>query len=159
LECFNKSELSVWKLTVLLDKMDYYFGEFYDKNMSRELVHDKLSQVFWDCVGFKQKLERGESDYQFVRSEQGTLYSKENMNSTNSETEEGAVVQLSLWPAMSKISANNEQLLLEHEAVWTLNAGAGLREKDSIFQGEQHLDVKIEALQMEDVMMDDFNIG
>ncbi|QKX54674.1 uncharacterized protein TRUGW13939_01762 [Talaromyces rugulosus] len=155
LECFNKSKHSVGKLTELLDKMDHYFGEFYDRNMSRKLVHDKLSQVFWDCVGLKQKLERGESDYQFVHSEQGTPYSKENMNSTNSETEEGAVVQLSLWPAMSKISAGNERLLLEHEAVWTLNTEGGLREKDSIFQEEQHLDVKTGALKTEDVTMED----
>ncbi|CRG91299.1 hypothetical protein PISL3812_08347 [Talaromyces islandicus] len=151
LECFSNSGFLPGKLDNLLHTVDFHFGEFYNNNMSRKLVHDKLSEVFWDCVGFKAKLERGESDYQLECSDRGKLYSEENMNSTSLETREGAVVQLSLWPSISKTSLNAERLILEHEAVWTSAQGAtqqdaeaDLRGKDSLSQKEQQLDVDME---------------
>ncbi|KAH8703543.1 hypothetical protein BGW36DRAFT_369498 [Talaromyces proteolyticus] len=41
------------------------------------------------------------------------------MKSVNAEDDQGAIVQMSVWPGSAKISADNDRLLLEREAAWT----------------------------------------
>jgi hypothetical protein len=78
-----------------------------------------LKKVFDDCLAFKAALERQESDYVFRQSPPGTVYSAEKMKSLNYNEEEGSTVVMSVWPSVYKVSFDNDELLLELEAVWT----------------------------------------
>lgn len=126
---------------MLVDNIDFFFGEYYDQTFDRKLLHEKLSQLVMDCASFKRKLERGEFDYKFQRSEQGEVYSAEHMRNTKCEDGKDLIVQMSLWPGILKVSMDGDSLLIDQEAVWTsaVQIGDGLDavldRKDGISQG------------------------
>lgn len=95
------------------------FSDYFDRDVKAAVIYEKIRQIFWSCVEFKCKTERGEFSYQFYRSPTGTPYSNEYMRSVNGETCDGSIVQITVWPAIIKVSADNDWLLLGHEAVWT----------------------------------------
>lgn len=70
------------------------------------------------------------------------------MKSTNSETGEGAVVQLSLWPAICKVSADGDGLLIDQEVVWT----SAVQSDDELDAVLDMRDDKTQVLKLEDSM-------
>ncbi|PCH00131.1 Hypothetical protein PENO1_047900 [Penicillium occitanis (nom. inval.)] len=88
-------------------------------NVTKENTRKALHQIYENCVAFKKKLERQESDYVIKQSTPGILYSREQMNSLNFKEEDGSIVEMSIWPSLYKVSFDNEELLIEREAVWT----------------------------------------
>lgn len=58
--------------------------------------------------------------------------------SLNFEEQTGSIVQISVWPSIYKVSHDNEELLLEPEAVWTKPPGpmddVDMEEKPTIKQ-------------------------
>lgn len=84
-------------------------------------MHEAIHQIFNDCLAFKKKLERQEFEYVFRQSPRETVYSAAKMNSLNYNEDEGSTVMMSIWPSIYKVSFDNEELLIESEAVWTKN--------------------------------------
>lgn len=103
----------------LLQTVESLFGEYYSPSASKIDIRNCLMDFFRDCLGFKHKLEQQESDYYFQRSPTAAVYSPEHMNSLNFKDETGSTVQISIWPSLRKVSFDNEELLIEPEAVWT----------------------------------------
>lgn len=95
------------------------FSEYYSPGLQREVAHKGLRQIFENCLAFKTKLEQQEFDYSIRQSQPGTVYSSEHMNSLNYVDGEGSTVQMSIWPSLFKVASNDEELLIEPEAVWT----------------------------------------
>ncbi|EED18607.1 conserved hypothetical protein [Talaromyces stipitatus ATCC 10500] len=103
----------------LVQSVEALFSEYYSPGVQKEVVNKGLRQIFEDCVAFKKKLEYQEFDYDFRRSLPGAAYSSEYMNSSNYVEEDGSIVQISIWASLYKVAFNNEELLIEPEAVWT----------------------------------------
>lgn len=119
LECFSLADCLQNLCTLLSQKVDYYFAEYYDGTFARERLHEKLFQFVMACASFKRKLERGEFDYKFQCSAHGQAYSAGHMRTVNTEDGEILIVQMCLWPGIFKISADGDVLLIEQEVVWT----------------------------------------
>jgi hypothetical protein len=103
----------------LLMKVGYLLSRYCGPNVEANAAHEVLFKYLKDCVAFKKKLERQESEYKFQRSAQGIPYSSEHMSSLNFKNDDGSTVQISVWPSIYKASFDNETLLIEPEAVWT----------------------------------------
>ncbi|QGA17173.1 hypothetical protein EYB26_004843 [Talaromyces marneffei] len=95
------------------------FSDYYSPNIHKDNTHRALLQIFEDCLSFKKKLERQEFEYQTRQSPPGTVYSTEKMKSLNFVEDDGSIVTMSIWPSLYKLSFENEELLIQPEAVWT----------------------------------------
>jgi hypothetical protein len=95
------------------------FGNFYSPNANKIDVREELKKFLDNCLAFKKTLERQEFEYVFRQSPPGTVYSAEKMNGLTYSEEEGSTVMMSIWPSLYKVSFDNEELLIEREAVWT----------------------------------------
>ncbi|KAF3407435.1 hypothetical protein DPV78_000526 [Talaromyces pinophilus] len=123
-ESGNSYTWETWRSTTskALDNhamVETLFSDYYSPNVTKENTRKALHQIYENCVAFKKKLERQESDYVIKQSTPGILYSREQMNSLNFKEEDGSIVEMSIWPSLYKVSFDNEELLIEREAVWT----------------------------------------
>lgn len=104
---------------ILSSTAENCFGDFFSPNARKIEVHKELKKIFDNCLAFKKTLERQEFEYVFRQSPRETVYSAEKMNSVNHNEAEGSIVIMSTWPSIYKVSFDNEELVIEREAVWT----------------------------------------
>ena len=105
--------------------------------MERDTQLNQLRRLLERCIVFKHELEYQESKYLFWTSVPGVPFRGETMRDPLMDDATNAVVQWSLWPALSKVSEPGRWETIVKEVVRTapsqslrvLNDAAGKRQQ------------------------------
>lgn len=99
--------------------IDTVFGDYYSAKVQQAYVHEEIHQIFKDCLAFKKRLERQESEYTIQKSQPEAMFVSQRMKTLSFIEGEGSMVQMSVWPSLHKVSFDDEVVLIEPEVVWT----------------------------------------
>lgn len=99
--------------------IDTIFGDYYSAKVQKGYVYEEIYQIFKDCLAFKKRLERQESEYIIQQSQSEAVFVAQRMKTLSFIEGEGSMVQMSVWPSLHKLSFDDEVVLIEPEVVWT----------------------------------------